>query len=108
MLIDILGFNDHVIHINFHISPYLFFEDFVHEPLICGASIFQSEWHDLVTVVYIFGDKCGFFFVRGMHADLLVAGVSVKEAEKLESDAPSTNLSMLGRGYASLGYALLR
>ena len=83
-MVNVLRFNNHVIDVNLNIAPYLIFEDLVYEPLVCSAGILQPEWHDLA-VICIFGDKCNFFFVRGVHSNMIIARVSVEEAEELKS-----------------------
>jgi len=75
---------NHVVHIYLHGPTDLPSKDPIHKPLIGSPCILQTERHDFI------------------------AKVRSRKLRKLCPEAPSTSRSMLGRGYASFGHALLR
>lgn len=86
MLVDALGLDDHVVYIHFNILPNLVLKDLVHESLVRGTSVFQSERHYLVAIVGVFSNECCFFLVGGgVHANLVVPRIGVEEAEEVEA-----------------------
>ena len=67
-----LGLRDHVVHKHLHRLSYMFLKQLVHQTLVSGANILETERHYLVTVKVLPGDKTGLVLVGGMHHDLVV------------------------------------
>ena len=57
-------------------------EDPVHQPLVGSSCIFQSKGHYSIAIDPLPRDERGLFLVVGIHADLVVAGESIHEAEE--------------------------
>ena len=57
------------------------FEDLRHQSLISGASVFESEWHDFVTIKTMWHYEDCLFFVSRVHEDLVVSREGVQEGE---------------------------
>ena len=75
-------FDQHVIYVYFHCCAYLLLEHPVHEPLIGGSCVLESEWHDAITVGSLRCDERGLFLVARVHTDMVVAGEGVHETEE--------------------------
>ena len=45
MTLFFLGFYQHVVEVNFDVSTNLVMKHSVHEPLVGGSYVLQSEWH---------------------------------------------------------------
>ena len=50
MVRDLRAFHQHVVHVYFHVTPDLVFEDLIDESLVGGSGIFQSEGYYFVAV----------------------------------------------------------
>ncbi len=73
--------NYHIVDICFHISPNLGVEHPVHLSLVHGPYILKAEGHSDVAVGPDLGDEGGFFFIFGIHLDLVVSTEGDKEAK---------------------------
>ena len=77
MIFSSFAFEHYVVNVYFHLVTNQRPEDLFHQSLIGGAGIFESEWHDFVTIKPMRHYKGSFFFVRGGHGDLIVSGEGV-------------------------------
>ena len=50
MFLSGFAFNHDIINIYLYCAADQRFEDFRHQSLISGASVFESEWHDFVSI----------------------------------------------------------
>ena len=57
MVVLLYAFYQHVVHVNLHIPPNLICEHFVHQLLIRGSRVLESERHYFVTKETLAGDK---------------------------------------------------
>ena len=73
------GFYQHVIYVYFHSCAYLLLEHPVHQPLIGGSCILESERHYTIAIGSLRCDERGLFLVVWIHTDLVVAGECVHE-----------------------------
>ena len=71
------AFNHYIIDVYFHCAADQRFEDFRHQSLISGASVFESEWHDFVAIEVMRCYEGCFFLVSWGHGDLVVSGEGV-------------------------------
>lgn len=46
-----LCFNNHVVNTYLQVSSYLMGKNHVHESLVCGASVLETEGHGIVVVI---------------------------------------------------------
>ena len=76
------GFYQHVIYVHLYSCAYLLLEHPVHQPLIGGSCILESEWHHMITIGSLRCDERGLFLVVWVHTDLVVAREGVHETEK--------------------------
>ena len=72
MLFSYTAFDEHVVHIDFHVPPYLIGKDFVDHLLKSGPSILQAKWHDLIAVQSYIGSKGCFLLIVRIHLNLVV------------------------------------
>jgi len=68
----LLGFNDHIVHVDLDILADLFLKAGLHAPLIDGASVLQPEGHGVVAVNPERRDKAHFLLVFHLHMNLVV------------------------------------
>ena len=81
MLLSSFAFNHDIVNIHLYRVAYQRFEDFSHQSLISGASIFESEWHDFIAIEAVWRYECCFFFVIQGHGDLMISGEGIQERE---------------------------
>ena len=81
MLLSGFAFNHDIINIYLYCVAYQRFEDLCHQSLISGASVFESEWHDLVAIEAVWRYECCFFLVSRGHGDLVISGEGIQERE---------------------------
>ena len=60
-------FYKHIVYIDFHIPPYLLGEHLIHQSLIVGAYILQSERHDFVAIQALASDERSFLLIFFLH-----------------------------------------
>ncbi|CAL2237870.1 unnamed protein product [Prunus armeniaca] len=77
------GFDQHIVYVDFHGYADLLLENFVHEPLVGCSGVLQPKGHDLVAVGPSLDDERGLHLVIIVHHNLIIAGVSIHEAEQL-------------------------
>src|SRR5262249_54040449 len=58
-------------------------KDSHHGPLVSGSSVFESKWHDDVTISSPRCSKRGLLFILFSHLDLIVPGVTVHKRQHL-------------------------
>lgn len=75
----LLGFDDHVVHIDLDVLADLVLEAGLHAPLAGGTRVLQSEGRGVVAVDTIWCDKGRFLLVLNLHHDLIVASVGVEK-----------------------------
>ena len=75
------GFYQHVIYVHLHSCAYLLLEHPVHQPLIGGSCILESEWHHTITTGSLRCDERGLFLAVWVHTDLVIAGEGVHKTE---------------------------
>ena len=85
MVLFLFAFDEHIINIHLHVSPDLFLEHLVHQPLIGGPCVLESKRHDPIAVKPLVGDKGSFFLIFFSHLYLVIFGKCVHECEKLMS-----------------------
>ena len=73
MMLAILGFDYHVINIAFYCMMHQITKNTCHGTLVSCTSILQSEWHDGVVEISLWGPESGVNGVIGIHLDLVVA-----------------------------------
>ena len=81
MLVARVILDHNVVHVNLYASTDHSFEDFVHQALVGRPRILQNERHYLIEVVCTVDREGCFLFVTGVHAYLVVARISVQEAQ---------------------------
>ena len=64
MLFSGFSFDHYIVNVYLYHATDQKFEDFSHQPLVSGSSIFELERHDLVIVESVQHYEGGFFFVR--------------------------------------------
>ena len=64
--------DEHVVHIHFHVSPDLFTEHLVYQPLVGYSCIFQLEGQHLVAIKPLAYDEGNFLLVFLCHFYLVV------------------------------------
>lgn len=83
---DIVGCMDalyqHVIHIDFHVSPKLILEDLVHQPLISCSCILEAEGYYLVAVNAFLGHEGSVLLIVWVHLYLVIPEEGIHEAEE--------------------------
>ena len=72
MLPFIQALYQHIIFINFHISPNLWMKHMVHQPLISYPRVLQPKGHHLVTKQALTGDKGCLLLIRLIHLYLVI------------------------------------
>ena len=77
MLFSGFTFNHYIINVYFHCAANQGFEDLCHQSLIGGTGIFESEWHDFITIKPMWSYKDCLFFVGKGHGDLVVSGEGI-------------------------------
>ena len=81
MLLSGFAFNHDIVNIYLYCAADQRFEDLRDQSLISGASVFESEWHDFVTIKTVWRYEGCLFFVNRGHEDLVVSGEGVQEGE---------------------------
>ena len=81
MLLSSFAFNHDIINIYLYRVTYQRFEDFSHQSLIRGASVFESEWHDFVAIEAVWHYECCLFLVIRGHGNLVISGEGIQERE---------------------------
>ena len=76
------GFYQYVIYVHLHNCAYLLLEHPVHQPLIGGSCVLESERHYTITIGSLRCDERSLFLVVWVHADLVVAGEGVHKTEE--------------------------
>ena len=92
MLLSSFAFNYDIVNVYFDRAAYQRFEDFSHQSLIRGASVFESEWHDFVAIEAVRRYECWFFFVIRRHGNLVISGEGIQEREHPLSGSGIHNL----------------
>jgi len=65
------GGDDHIIYIYLNIAFDQWAQYFVHEPLISGPNIFQTEGHYLITIIGGLTHECRFVLICWVHRYLV-------------------------------------
>ena len=74
--------DEHIIDVHLHGNPEELGEDLLHQTLIGGPGILQTEGHNLITVEATIGDECSVLFVAMVHWDLIIPRVGIHEAQE--------------------------
>ena len=82
MELGLYGFYQHVIYIYLHRCSDFLLEHLVHQPLVGGSCVLQSEEHHSITLGSLPSDEWGLLLVVGVHTDMIVAREGVYEAEE--------------------------
>ncbi|KAI5335189.1 hypothetical protein L3X38_025322 [Prunus dulcis] len=77
------GFDQHIIHVDFHGSADLRLENLIHKPLVGCSNILQPKRYDHVAVGPSLEDERGLCLVIIVYHNLIIAGVGIHEAEQL-------------------------
>ena len=75
----LFGFHQHIVNINLHGTAEQRSEHFLHQPLISGPCILQSEGHHIIEIQSVGRDERCLFYIRGVHRDLVISKESVKK-----------------------------
>ena len=81
MLLSSFAFDYDIVNIYLYRVAYQRFEDFSHQSLVSGASIFESEWHDFIAIKAVWCYECCFFFIIRGHGNLVISGEGIQERE---------------------------
>jgi hypothetical protein len=73
-------FNQQVIYVHFNVSANLISKHPVHQSLISGSCILQTEGHHLIAVKSSVCDESRFFLVCFLHVDLIVSREGIHKA----------------------------
>ena len=57
MVVFLLAFYQYIVYVDLNISPNLMCKHLVHQPLIYGADVLESEWHYFVAEEPLAGDE---------------------------------------------------
>jgi len=71
------GFDNHVVDVYFDTFAHYMAEDFIHQPLISGSCVFETERHDFIKVVGVVCDEGGLVHISCGHWDLIVSGICI-------------------------------
>ena len=65
------------------VPPNLLLEHLVHYPLLCCLYIFQPEWHDLVTICALIGNKGSMFPIPWWYPYLVISWECIHKGDEL-------------------------
>ena len=80
-MLAVFGFHHHIIDVTFHRVADQVAKNTRHGTLVSGAGVLQSERHDGVVEVALWGPKCSVNGVVWVHLDLVVARRAVHEGQ---------------------------
>ena len=73
------AFDYHIINVHLHDAANQWLENLGHQSLIRGPSVFESKWHDFVTVEPVRGYEGSFFLIPWCHGNLVIPGESIQK-----------------------------
>ena len=95
MFLSGFAFNHDIVNIYLHCVVDQRFEDFRHQSLISGASVFEFERHDFVAIKTMWRYEGCLLFIGQGHGGLVVSGEGVQEGEHSLSSSGVYNLVYL-------------
>jgi len=87
VLVERVGLHHYVVHVDLYTSADQPFEDLVHEVLVGCPCVLEVERHDLIVVVGVDRHE-RLLLVFGVHTYLVIARISIQEAQDFMASCP--------------------
>lgn len=85
MRLGLFALDQYIIHVDFHVSPKLGAEYFLHKPLVCCTRILQAQRYDLVKVRSYGYDKRNLALVGRVERNLVISLRCIHHAQHLRT-----------------------